>query len=68
VVGALVWPASLDASASRTCDMESGQPMRLSEKEDNTVSYTYSVIWTVSSLSFWRCLCFPDWLRSSPQE
>ncbi|POV99757.1 hypothetical protein PSHT_13404 [Puccinia striiformis] len=49
VVGALVWPASLDASASRTCDLESGQPMRLSEKTDNAVPFTYSVIWTESA-------------------
>jgi len=49
VVGALVWPASLDASASQTCDMESGQPMRLSEQNNNTVPYTYSVIWTESA-------------------
>ncbi|KNZ63645.1 hypothetical protein VP01_1118g5 [Puccinia sorghi] len=53
VVGALVWPASLDASASRTCDMESGQPMHLSEQNDNTVPYTYSVIWTVINTIIW---------------
>lgn len=52
VVGALVWPASLDSKASETCNLESGQSMHLNEESDNSVPYTYNVIWTVSPLDF----------------
>ncbi|CAH7686254.1 hypothetical protein BY996DRAFT_6827124 [Phakopsora pachyrhizi] len=49
VVGALVWPASLDAASSEKCDIGTSQMMRLSEEKDNPVTYTYNVIWTEST-------------------
>ncbi|MBW0517342.1 hypothetical protein O181_057057 [Austropuccinia psidii MF-1] len=49
VVGALVWPGSLDSVGSQNCNMQSSRPMKLSEENETPVTYTYSVIWTESA-------------------
>lgn len=49
VVGALVWPASLDSANSEKCQLQSSNPLQLSEQADNPITYTYNIIWTESA-------------------